>query len=195
MTDDRNIEPLFTAPPLSCDAHFHVFGPADRYPHGGVNEKLRYAPPLAPLEDYLVQARRLGFERFVFVQPSAYGRDNAYMLDAMGRNVRFLEGEGPKVDPATRASELANVPMDRILSKLSPVGETVERVRAQLPGFTYVLLSSTHNHEGPDTLGLWGPSPFASGVDPEYVRHVEGQIVRAVRQAEAAARQKLRRQP
>jgi len=70
---------------MSCDAHFHVFGPADRYPHGGVNEKLRYTPPLAPLEDYLAQARRLGFERFVFVQPSAYGRDNAYMLDAMGR--------------------------------------------------------------------------------------------------------------
>ncbi len=85
MTADREVEPLFAAPPLSCDAHFHVFGPADRYPHGGVSEKLRYAPPLAPLEDYLVQARRLGFERFVFVQPSAYGRDNAYMLDAMGR--------------------------------------------------------------------------------------------------------------
>jgi 2-pyrone-4,6-dicarboxylate lactonase len=85
LSDDRDVESLFTAPPLSCDAHFHVFGPLDRYPHGGVNEKLRYAPPLAPLEDYLVQARRLGFERFVFVQPSAYGRDNAYMLDAMAR--------------------------------------------------------------------------------------------------------------
>jgi 2-pyrone-4,6-dicarboxylate lactonase len=85
LADDRRVEPLFTAPPLSCDAHFHVFGPADRYPHGGVKEKLRYAPPLAPLEDYLVQARRLGFERFVFVQPSAYGRDNAYMIDAMRR--------------------------------------------------------------------------------------------------------------
>ena len=83
MTDDRSIQPLFTAPPQSCDVHFHVFGPADRYPHGGVDEKLRYAPPLAPLEDYLVQARKLGFVRFVFVQPSAYGRDNRYMLDAM----------------------------------------------------------------------------------------------------------------
>jgi predicted TIM-barrel fold metal-dependent hydrolase len=62
-----------------------VFGPADRYPHGGVNEKLRYAPPFAPLEDYLAETRHLGFERFVFVQPSAYGRDNAYMLDSMGR--------------------------------------------------------------------------------------------------------------
>src|SRR5262249_6232665 len=27
----------------------------------------------------------------------------------------------------------------------------VVSVRKQLPGFTYVLVSSTHNHEGPDT--------------------------------------------
>ena len=34
-------------------------------------------------EAYMKLARRLGFERFVFVQPSAYGLDNACMLDAM----------------------------------------------------------------------------------------------------------------
>ncbi|OGA39578.1 MAG: hypothetical protein A3G24_23915 [Betaproteobacteria bacterium RIFCSPLOWO2_12_FULL_62_13] len=73
-------EPDFRAPPLSCDCHFHVFGPAERYRYGS---DLRYAPPHAPLEDYLALAGRLGFERFVFVQPSAYGRDNACMLDAM----------------------------------------------------------------------------------------------------------------
>ena len=45
---------------------------------------LRYTPPLAPLEDYLELAqKKLGFERFVFVQPSSYGRDNRCMLDAM----------------------------------------------------------------------------------------------------------------
>jgi 2-pyrone-4,6-dicarboxylate lactonase len=85
LTADRDVAPLFMAPPQSCDAHFHVFGPADRYLYGGVNEKLRYAPPVAPLEDYLEEAQRLGFGRFVFVQPSAYGRDNACMLDAMAR--------------------------------------------------------------------------------------------------------------
>ena len=35
------------------------------------------------LSDYLEEAKRFGIERFVFVQPSAYGRDNACMLDAM----------------------------------------------------------------------------------------------------------------
>ncbi len=77
-------EPEFTVPPRGCDAHFHVFGPPERYPYGtGTSEKLRYAPPVAPLEEYLTFARRVGLERFVFVQPSAYGRDNTCLLDAM----------------------------------------------------------------------------------------------------------------
>src|ERR1700730_16720391 len=77
---DAGVEPAFKPPPRACDAHFHVFGPAARYPYGA---DLRYKPPLEPLEAYLKLARRIGFERFVFVQPSAYGFDNAYMFDAM----------------------------------------------------------------------------------------------------------------
>jgi predicted TIM-barrel fold metal-dependent hydrolase len=65
----------------ACDAHFHVFGPAERYP--ARDPKLRYKPPYAPLEEYLEWAGKHGFERFVFVQPSAYARDNSCMLDAM----------------------------------------------------------------------------------------------------------------
>jgi hypothetical protein len=61
---------------------------------------------------------------------------------------------------------------------------SVERIRKELPGFSYVLVSSTHNHHGPDTMGLWGPGPFASGVDPEYLRWLEGRVVQAVRDAE-----------
>jgi hypothetical protein len=66
--------------------------------------------------------------------------------------------------------------------------DSVLRVRGQLPDFRYVLVSSTHNHEGPDSLGLWGPSPFASGVDPAYLKSVEEKIVKAVQAAAKAAR-------
>jgi len=72
--------PDFRSPPGGCDAHFHVFGPPERYPYG---TDLRYTPPLAPLADVLALAGKLGLTRFVFVQPSAYGRDNRCMLDAM----------------------------------------------------------------------------------------------------------------
>lgn len=64
---------------------------------------------------------------------------------------------------------------------------SAERVRAALPGFSYVLVSSTHNHEGPDTLGLWGPNPFKSGLDPEYLKQLEAKIVQAVKDADQSA--------
>jgi hypothetical protein len=59
-----------------------------------------------------------------------------------------------------------------------------ESVRKQVAGFDYVCVSSTHNHEGPDTLGLWGASPFASGVDKEYLKAVEAGIVKAITTAD-----------
>lgn len=80
MAEELATPPAFVAPPGGCDAHFHVFGPPERYPYG---ENLRYVPPIAPLADYMVLARHLRIERFVFVQPSAYGKDNRCMLDAM----------------------------------------------------------------------------------------------------------------
>ena len=80
MSLHNKCEPEFKAPRKSCDSHFHVFGPAERYPYG---TDLRYKPPYAPLDEFLAFSRGLGFERWVIVQPSAYGRDNACMLDAM----------------------------------------------------------------------------------------------------------------
>ncbi|MGA2568846.1 MAG: amidohydrolase family protein [Pseudolabrys sp.] len=77
---DAGYEPAFAAPANACDAHFHVFGPAGKYPYG---TDIRYKPPYEPLEAYLKLARRLGFVRYVFVQPSAYGFDNSCMLDSM----------------------------------------------------------------------------------------------------------------
>ena len=77
---DAGLAPAFAAPPQACDAHFHVFGPPGRYAYAG---DLRYTPPHAPLTDYLKLARRLGFARFVLVQPSAYGIDNSCMFDAI----------------------------------------------------------------------------------------------------------------
>ncbi|MEX0587125.1 MAG: hypothetical protein WD176_10805 [Pirellulales bacterium] len=63
---------------------------------------------------------------------------------------------------------------------------TVQQIRAKLPGYGYVMVSSTHNHEGPDTIGIWGPTPFQSGVNPKYLATVVERSADAVHQAEAA---------
>ncbi len=91
-----------------------------------------YSPSLAA-EATLQPVRRYGMDGAILFA------DILLILDAMGRNVRFLEGEGPRVDPATKASELAQVPIEKILARLAPVGETVERVRASLDDSTTLI--------------------------------------------------------
>ena len=73
----------------ACDCHCHVFGPAARFPYA---EPRSYTPDDAPLESYLALLDRLGFDRGVLVQPSAYGRDNRAMLDALMRAPQRLRG-------------------------------------------------------------------------------------------------------
>ncbi len=88
--NDTEEKPNFEVPSLACDTHFHVFGPKEKFPYGS---ELRYTPPLAPLENYLALADQLNMERMVFIQPSAYGKDNTCMLEAMyavGDNCRGI---------------------------------------------------------------------------------------------------------
>lgn len=60
-----------------------------------------------------------------------------------------------------------------------------QQVRARLKHFHYVLIASTHNHEGPDTIGIWGPNPWTTGVDPKYTAQVIDGCVAAIEAAEA----------
>lgn len=78
-------------PAGACDTHCHVFGPAARFPYA---EPRSYTPDDAPLSAYLAMLDRLGFDRGVLVQPSAYGRDNAAMIDALQRDPARLRGVG-----------------------------------------------------------------------------------------------------
>jgi predicted TIM-barrel fold metal-dependent hydrolase len=118
---------------LICDSHFHVFGPPGRYPYA---QGLRYKPPYAPLESYLVHAGKLGIERYVFVQPSAYGRDNACLLDAM-REVGPSACRGI-VDIDENASDAA---LERLhAAGVRGVRVNVNPVKAHEPGFSKNLL-------------------------------------------------------
>lgn len=72
--------PKQQAPALTCDCHFHIFGPYDRFP---LSTGRTYDPPPALVPDYLAIANKLGIERMVVVQASVSGTDNAVTLDAV----------------------------------------------------------------------------------------------------------------
>ncbi|MEC9465396.1 MAG: hypothetical protein VX834_06410 [Myxococcota bacterium] len=49
--------------------------------------------------------------------------------------------------------------------------------------FDHITVASTHQHEGPDTMGIWGKSSFETGYDPHYIDFVIKQTVEALRQS------------
>jgi hypothetical protein len=113
--------------------------------------------------------------------------DKPVYMAGFGNNRQATKVHDPLL---ARAVVLRHAGQKLALVSIDVVGffhPNVVQVRKQLPGFAYVLVSSTHNHEGPDTLGLWGPNPFTSGVNPAYLAYVESQIVKAVQGADQAA--------
>lgn len=64
----------------------------------------------------------------------------------------------------------------------------VQRIRSRLPSFKYVVVTSTHNHEGPDVIGIWGRNPFSRGVDEDYLTQVVDGVILAVQKAAASLR-------
>jgi predicted TIM-barrel fold metal-dependent hydrolase len=75
--------PSFRPPPLACDAHCHVFGPASKFPYAA---DAPYWPPDAPYEALRSLHDKLGIERAVIVHASCHGADMRVTLDAIARS-------------------------------------------------------------------------------------------------------------
>lgn len=76
----RPRQPAFALPPLACDAHVHVFGPAARFPFAATRH---ITPADAPKEALFALHRRLGIARCVIVQSAIHGFDNTVVEDAI----------------------------------------------------------------------------------------------------------------
>ncbi len=88
-------------------------------------------------------------------------------------------------DLYVRALALAHDDARLVVAALDLIGlgrqhcrEIEQRVRAEAPGVR-LLLSCTHTHHGPDTIGLWGPDMTTSGVDPDYLDSLKDKITAA----------------
>lgn len=63
-----------------------------------------------------------------------------------------------------------------------------EAMLASDHGVDHFIYSSTHNHEGPDALGLWGPDTVIDGKFPLYLKYVDRQVAGAISEAVASLR-------
>ena len=85
----RPSKPRLALPRGACDTHFHVFGPAKKFPFG---PKRAYTPADAPKEALFALHKHLGIERGVVVQSNAHGFDNAAAADLLAANGRDYVG-------------------------------------------------------------------------------------------------------
>jgi 2-pyrone-4,6-dicarboxylate lactonase len=77
------VKPRFRLPALACDAHCHIYGPAQRFPYA---PGTKYVPPDASFEQMRALHTHLGIERAVIVQPNPHGTDNRATLDGIARS-------------------------------------------------------------------------------------------------------------
>jgi 2-pyrone-4,6-dicarboxylate lactonase len=78
--DPRPVKPKYAPPAGACDAHCHIFGPAEKFPYA---PERRYTPPDSPKQNLRALHEHLGISRAVLVQASCHGSDNRAMLDAI----------------------------------------------------------------------------------------------------------------
>jgi len=119
--------------------------PLPRPPFWFMRQAGRYLPEYRELRE-----REPDFLRFCYtpdltveatLQPlRRYGMDAAILFsdilvvpDALGRTVRFVEGQGPLLEPVRDADLVADWDWERFLSHLGPVFETVERLTTTIP--------------------------------------------------------------
>jgi len=85
----RPSKPRLALPRGACDSHFHVFGPAKKFPFG---EGRAYTPADAPKEALFALHKHLGIERGVVVQSAAHAFDNSASADLIAARPKNYVG-------------------------------------------------------------------------------------------------------
>lgn len=93
---------------------------------------LCYSPAMAA-EVTLQPIRRYGFDAAILFS------DILVVPDALGQTVRFVEGEGPRLDPIAMDSGVASLSVEKARTKFAIVAETVQRLRQDLPAETALI--------------------------------------------------------
>jgi hypothetical protein len=78
---------------------------------------------------------------------------------------------------------LAIVALDSVGTMFDDVEHFRDALRAAGHDVDHLLIHSTHVHEAPDMMGIWGPGITETGYNPDYALQMEEAVVAAVGEA------------
>lgn len=102
---------------------------------------------------------------------------NGVSNDVEARAIAFLQGDTTVVILVVDCVGLLSVDQDKIRNHPSLAGLAID----------HVLISATHAHDAPDTMGLWGPTVTATGRQPFVLERMYEQAAAAVKDAVTSA--------
>ena len=136
--------------------------------HSNRKEEISQAQPARPgvLIGYAQNVISPSLERPVFLAGFAQNRRATAIHDDL--SVRALA-------ICTPERTLVLCALDLIGFFRSDIQEIIRRVHDHFKeqNRPEILIASLHPHDGPDTMGLWGPDDHTSGVDPQYLAEVK----------------------
>lgn len=122
-----------------------------------------------------------------FVDTNGNGRFDATWMAGFD-NARPATGRRDSLDVRALAFRYNDTTV--VVAVLDAVGyfiNEMDRIRADPSlvslGIDKVIIASTHVHEGVDTVGLWGPDQFTSGLNMTYQQLTRARTATAIRRA------------
>jgi len=148
---------------------------------------LCYTPRLAE-EVTLQPIRRFGFDAAILFS------DILVIPHALGQDVRFVENEGPKLDPVTSEKDFSRLADELPLERLDPVFETLDRLSQSLPkettllGFcgapwtvaSYMIAGKGTPDQAPGRLAAYRDPAFMDALIEKLVRASTAYLIRQV---------------
>jgi uroporphyrinogen decarboxylase len=148
--------------------------------------------PTKAAEATLQPITRFGFDAAIMFS------DILVIPHALGQDVQFLEGEGPKLDPVNDLTSLARLSSEISLERLGAVFETLERVKGALPpdvallGFcgapwtvaSYMIAGKGTPDQAPARIMAYTNTEFMTAL---INRLVEASIAYLIKQIDAGA--------
>ncbi|MBC8181536.1 hypothetical protein H8E88_10475 [candidate division KSB1 bacterium] len=119
-----------------------------------------------------------------FVDKNENGKFDAFWIAGFSNN---RPAKGVHDDIWARAIVWENANLRVALVVLDAIGvfhDDVITIREMVAekdwDIDHVIVASTHNHEVPDLMGLWGNKFYKSGVNEKYLKFVQDQTVKAI---------------